>query len=376
MARILYASVILLALTQIVPISLSAESETYRIAAIIPLSGQIASLGNYVKNGIELAISELSPEQRKKVSIVYEDDQFNPTNTISAYRRLNSFEKLDAVIVLGSPTAKALSHISENDETILIAIGASDATIVHQKRYTFIHWVTPEALGDKLVQGIINKDLKRIAFVVSEVEGAIAAADGVSNALKEEGKSEFIVYRQNFPLDQTDFRTALLRIKQRNADAVVVVLFPGSLSLFAKQFQVMQLPAELIGIETFEDEAEVKASNGALNGTWYANASQGTSEFVSQYRKRFGTQPGWGAANAYDTIKLISAATKQVGSSGDKISDFLRNVKNYKGAAGTYSATGDNRFTLPASLRVVTDKGFEDYPLPAKKVLKNGLKHQ
>lgn len=376
MLKILYASMLFLAFTQMGPTKLLAESEKYRVAAIMPLSGPIASLGNYLKNGIELALSELPHEQRDKIELIYEDDQFNPTNTISAYRRLKSLGKLDACIVLGSPTAKALSHISENDETILIAIGASDATIVHQKRYTFIHWVTPEALGDKLVQGIINKDLKRIAFVVSEVEGAIAAADGVSNALKEEGKSEFIVYRQNFPLDQTDFRTALLRIKQRNADAVVVVLFPGSLSLFAKQFQVMQLPAELIGIETFEDEAEVKASNGALMGTWYANASQGSSEFVSQYRKRFGTQPGWGAANAYDTIKLISAATKQVGSSGDKISDFLRNVKNYKGAAGTYSATGDNRFTLPASLRVVTDKGFEDYSLPAKKISTKRLKPQ
>ena len=50
-----------------------AEQEPpYKVAAILPLSGDYASLGNYLKNGIDLAYEQLSPEQKKKIEISYE----------------------------------------------------------------------------------------------------------------------------------------------------------------------------------------------------------------------------------------------------------------------------------------------------------------
>lgn len=343
------------------PSKLCAEQKRYRVAIILPLSGQFASLGNYVKNGIDLALSELPLENRDKLEIVFEDDQFNPTSTISAYHRINSLNKVNSVWVIGSPTANALSPITERDKTILMAIGASDGNITRNKDYAFIHWVTPDALGDKLVEAILKKGLKRLALVVAEVDGAIAAADGVSNALERAGQSGLIVYRQNFLKTETDFRTALLRIRQRQVDTVVVVLFPGGLSAFAKQFKAAQISAELVGLETFEDEAEIKASQGALIGAWYANAAGATEEFVNSYQNKYGQHPGWAAANGYDTVKLMASAVAQVGFDNDKIRYFLRSVKDYRGAAGVYSASDKNSFTIPASLKIVTKESFQDY---------------
>jgi len=38
---------------------------------------------------------------------------------------------------------------------------------------------------------------------------------------------------------------------------------------------------------------------------------------------------------------------------------FLHTVKDFNGALGTYSASGDNRFTLPAAIKVITADGFK-----------------
>jgi len=38
---------------------------------------------------------------------------------------------------------------------------------------------------------------------------------------------------------------------------------------------------------------------------------------------------------------------------------YLRNIKNFSGAQGTFSAVGDGTFTIAAVLKVVTKDGFE-----------------
>lgn len=339
-----------------------AEVPQFRIGVIIPLSGQVASLGNYVKHGIDLAFNDLPPADRARFELVYEDDEFDPAKTITAYRKLNSVKKLDAVFVVASPPANALGPIVEADKTILVAIGASDPTIAVGKSYSFIHWVIPPVLAKALSAEFVRRDLKRIAFVVAEVTGAMADADAAEAAIRDAGRGETLVYRQNFAKETTDYRSALTAIRQKRPDAVVAVVFPGALGTFARQFRAMNIPAELVGIETFEDEAEVKASGGALHGGWYVNAAANSPEFVTHYREKYGEHPGWGAGNGYDTLRLVTAGALQRGSSHEAVRDFLRSVKDYHGACGIYSSSGDNRFTLPAELKQVTPEGFVVLP--------------
>ena len=350
-----YAVLILL------PATVYSEPEKYRIAAILPLSGQVASLGTYVRKGIDLAIESLPSSERDRLEVIFEDDQFDPVKTIGAYRKLKATGKIDAVFVVGSPPGNALGPITEKDKTLLIAIGASDPTIAIGKTYSFIHWVIPPVLGEKLADEMVKRKFAKIAFVVADVTGAIADADAAIEALKKRDVGDRVVYRQDFIRNTTDYRSALTRIRQEKADAVVAVLFSGALASFAKQFQEMRIPAELIGMETFEDEAEVKASNNALVGSWYVNASDNTKEFIDAYKRKYNEHPGWGTGNGFDSLKLVSTAVQNAGLNNDKVRDFLREVKDYSGATGTYSASGDNRFTLPAALKKVTKDGFESF---------------
>ena len=334
---------------------------TYKIAVIIPLTGPVSSLGQYVKNGIDLALDALPKEQKDAIEVTYDDDQWDPLRTLSAYRKLKREGGADAVFVIGSPTANALVPITEKDKTILIGIGASDPTIAVGRQYSFIHWVTPAVLGETLATELKRRNFKKIALIVNEVSGALADMNGLREALSENGLADRIVYHQTFLREVTDYRTAVAQMKHSKADAVVAALFPGPLSAFAKQFRAAGLSAELIGIETFEDESEVKASEGALNGAWYVNASDSSSEFIAAYKAKYKEHPGWGTGNGYDSLTLIAQAVAKAGPSSDKLRDYLRSVKDHQGACGVYSASGDNRFTLPAALKRITDKGFVPY---------------
>jgi len=83
-----------------------------------------------------------------------------------------------------------------------------------------------------------------------------------------------------------------------------------------------------------------------------------SAEFEQAYYSRFGHHPGWSAVNGYDALTLFYLGSRK-DKSGPAIAKFLSTLSDYSGAAGTYSATGDGRFTLPAAVKVVREDSFE-----------------
>lgn len=336
------------------------EKQVYRIGVILPLSGQVASLGEYVRDGLQLALRDLPAAQRQSISVEFEDDQFDPKRTVSAYHALAARGRLDAVFVIGSPPANALVPLTERKKQILVAIGGSDPSISVGRRFAFIHWVTPDVLGRRLAEELVRRRLRRIAFVSAEVTGCLADLNGALRALEQLGAADTVVYNRSFSKEETDFRAPIAEIKNVKAQAVVVILFPGALSSFAKQARRLSLSAELVGMETFEDRSEVQAADGALDGAWYVNAAAADSSFSARYQNAFGRPPGWASANAYDTLRLVAEAAAASGGENEPAARWLSSVKDYSGAAGKYSASGDHRFLLPAALRRVRPDAFVD----------------
>ena len=64
-------------------------------------------------------------------------------------------------------------------------------------------------------------------------------------------------------------------------------------------------------MELFEDENEVKASEGALVGQWYVNADSSTADFEREFQAKYKEFPGLASANAFDTLNIMADAVDQ-----------------------------------------------------------------
>lgn len=334
------------------------KQDAYKIGVILPLTGDNASLGQFLRNGIELAHRSLPEEQQRKLSLVFEDDQLQASKAVAAYRKLRTTDGIKAVIVLGSGDGHAVAPLAEEDKVILFAVGASDINVVKGKRFAFIHWIAPEKEASVLAEEIQKRNYRRAAFMTLDQQGCIAMRDAIEEQFRKRGMEKMITLDEVALPGMKDFNTFISKARAKGVDVVVTVLMQGSLSAFAKQVKQQRLKADLAGAETFEDESEVKASEGGLLGQWYVNVDDAQDFFVRQYMEAFKEVPGWGAASAYDSIRLLAQGVEKYGRENEKISDFLRNLKDYSGAAGTYSATGDNRFDLPAAIKIVEESGF------------------
>lgn len=334
-------------------------SSVYKIGVIVPLSGDAASLGNYIRKGVLLAQESLPSTVQERVKLSFEDDQFLPAKTVTAYQKLVSVDKVDAVFVAGSGAGNAVGPLAEKDKKLLIAIGASDKKFVIGKKLSFSHWVSPESETIPVIEKVKAKGFQHIGIITSEHEGANALRDAFIQGLKDQVLGDRVVFDEKIAIGAQEFKTLIAKAQSKGVDGICTIILPGSLATFAKQSRELNFAADIFGYELFEDVNEVKASDGALIGKWYVNAADPRADFTARYKAKYNENPGFGAGNAYDSLALVAFASAAYENSNERMAEHLRTLKDYHGAVGIYSASGDNRFLLPAVLKVVEKDGFK-----------------
>jgi len=338
----------------------------YKIGIILPLTGAGAAYGGYARNGVDLALAHLSPEDRARIEVKIEDDGLDPARTVTAFQSLLNQSGVDALIVWASSSGHAVRARTEGAKIPLLAV-ASDPAISAGKSFTFTHWPMSEDEARALYDVLAKEQRKRVAVVTLTHAGAQALVTSFK-ALADK-KVVDIVFEEEAPGDLKDFRSILNRLRMvPDLDAIIPIFFPGQLAAFAKQTRNLGIRAPFYGFETFEDKDEVKAADGQLLGAIYSTGADPSPEFMGAYQTKYPDVSWYTACNLYDSIHLLAAATR---TSRDPavVSQFLKDLKDYHGACGTYSASGDNRFRLPVTVRQVTNSGFVSYePLPAVRI--------
>ncbi len=82
------------------------------------------------------------------------------------------------------------------------------------------------------------------------------------------------------------------------------------------------------------------AGGNSTADAWVAVAPEiekARAEFGQRYRQRFGTEPGLGAREAYDAVRILAAALRKSGVNRARLRDALAGVSNFAGASGMIS---------------------------------------
>jgi branched-chain amino acid transport system substrate-binding protein len=327
--------------------ALLAEEIVTKIGVVLPLTGGASSNGEAIRNSILLAEQEFNSENN--VSFIFEDDQLKPSNTVSAVNKLINIDKVQGLIVFGSPTSLAVAPIAEQKKIPMLAMSIVDRVVLNRK-YVVKHWVTAIKENELIDQEIKRRNYKTVAIVTTSNDAMLKLRDLFLNS-----EPPKIVLNEEFANDDLDFRSTISKIKENNPDAVYVLLWAPQPGLFAKILRQSGYQNAIFGVHNLEDPNQVKASDGALNGAWYVSGDdRKANDYYAKYQKQYDSLPANGGINSYDATKLFIEGIK----SGD-LNNYLHTVKNFKGAYGTYSATGKNDFDIPAALKTIENNNFK-----------------
>ena len=76
------------------------KNETIKIGAILPLTGDLAFLGEEIKKGIDIAVLEYK-DKGVDINVIYEDDQsLSPIVAVNAANKLLNIDKINAGLTL------------------------------------------------------------------------------------------------------------------------------------------------------------------------------------------------------------------------------------------------------------------------------------
>jgi branched-chain amino acid transport system substrate-binding protein len=331
--------------------ALTSYAEEYRIGAILPLSGDFANAGEACRNGMLMAKDSLPPEVRTRVSLLFEDYGFLPQKAVSAWQKLRNIDHANVGLTWDSGASVAINPSLTKAGIPLIALSVKPE-ISRQNENAVNFWLAPAIYGGTALEEAVSRGYKRIARLAAAHEGILEVTRQFDR--KAKGRLE-VVLSEELSQDTRDFRTLAARIKALpDIDAIALFLVGGQNGLAARQMREMGLHQPLFGLEFFEDVNEVKSSEGALIGQWYVQAGDASNKWLDEYRKRFPDASTFTAGHCHDAVMLVAEAVKR----NAPLGTLLRNIKDFSGALGTYSALGEGFFDLPAAVREVRKDGF------------------
>ena len=317
------------------------ERRELRLGFIGPLSGDIAAYGQDERNAVQLALEDL--ETRKslpgyKLSVIFEDGRCNGKDASVAAQKLINIDKVR--IILGgccSGETLAAAPIAERAKVILLSVFSSSADITKAGEFVF-RMAPSDADGARKAAGLILGDGFRRAALITENTDYAAGVRGLFVSAVKSGGVE-IVADETYNPNQSDFRSILLRIKQR--DPEVLFLNPqGGISggLLVRQVKELGWAVPLYGTFALSSDDAARAAGGRtqLNGIKFVDApavmSAAGRAFIERFKKRFpAPQSEFEVLLRYDSVFLIADAIRRVGMDTEKIRDYLYGIRDYQG---------------------------------------------
>lgn len=238
------------------------SGETIKIGAILPLTGDLAFLGEEVRKGIDLALSELE-EQGIKFQLVYEDDQsLSPTAAVNAAQKLVNIDKVNVGITMLVEESRPIAPIFAENKTPLVVLWDSNQFIKEAGEYIFSNGFSTEKAAEIIADYTYDQLGQRKIAIVSHIDPwAELSTQTFANRFSERGGE--IVYREQLIPGTTDYRTTITKVKQVNPDGVYFPLIPMNSIRFLTQAKQLGLSATLLTGDALIQDVITEAAEAA-----------------------------------------------------------------------------------------------------------------
>src|SRR5215475_12026958 len=296
----------------------AAAQEKIRIGVIVTLSGPAAALGQQVRDGFALGITDLGGKMGgKDVEVTVVDDELKPDAAVVKVKGLLERDKVDFVVgPIFSNILQAIHKPVTENKTFLISPNAGAASYAGKDCSPFFFVTSYQNDQVHQVLGKVAQDrgYKRMYLMVPNYQ---AGRDSVAG-FKLDFKGE-IVEETYLPLNTIDFQPELSKINSQKPDALFTFM-PGGLGVnLVKQYRQAGLADRIPVLSAFTvDESTLPAQQDAAVGmfggaNWAPNLDNPQSKkFVASYEAAYNNVPGTYAMQAYDTAMLIDSAVKAV----------------------------------------------------------------
>jgi branched-chain amino acid transport system substrate-binding protein len=339
------------------PAILKAQRQPIKIGHLIPQSGFLSPMGEYMINAARLAAEEINAAGGvlgRELQLVPEDDQ-NPGVAVQKATKLIQQEKVDALMgTVSSAVCLAVMEVADRSKMLLVNTG-SNSDEIRGKRcnyYTFSVEGSNSQYVNTIGRYLIKqKQYKRWYFLTSDYAFGHDLLRVSRSLLKKMGGTE--IGSELIPTGTMDFSTYLLKVRNLKPDVVFQNLAGTDQTNFMKQYAEFGLTMEVAGglIDTL---LMWPVGVGAITGSfpllwWYDLPYEETKRFSAAFTKKYGKPPENQAWGDYYSTKAIAQAMQQAGTTDSKkVVEAMEKIK-FDGGKGRqlYFRSWDHQLMQP-----------------------------
>jgi branched-chain amino acid transport system substrate-binding protein len=300
----------------LLPLSADA-AKPVKIGFINSITGKEAQIGENLTNGVAMAVEDLNATGYS-VTVVKEDDGGDPKNALAAYEKLVTRDNVIGVVgpyTSGCANVVA-SRADQYNVPLLVPAAAKEEITMKGYKNVFRLNAPANIYSLVLMKAVAAFKPKTIAYVYAATDFGVstvktAQENAVAMGLKE-------VANEKYQQGQPDYRATLAKVKAANPDLVFLVSYDADAILLMRQAKEIGLtPKAFIGAgagyTTAQFAQQKEISNLVVSATQWTDDVNwpGAAVFGKRYKARFGKEPSYHAACAYEAMRImIETATK------------------------------------------------------------------
>lgn len=352
------------------------------IGAILPLTGQIASIAQNMKNGIDLAVEEINAKggiNQYKLEVIYGDDRLDPQQGVAEMSRLVGSGVQVVVGAVSSTITSSCLQTASDDKVVLLSpastykgltIDNTGGTPKRKCEFFFRDLPNDVIQGSKAGQTV--KDVlqcTKVAIIYENNDYGIGLKDEFTNKFTSIG-GQIAGSPQSFDVGVTDFKSQVLNAVGANPELIYVPGHYREIALIVKEARSQGFTGKILASEAYECDEVFTVGGSAVDGVFFMKPTTDLGRslhqnFVTNYTSKCGKPPAAFSDFAYDAVVIAANSIKNAGNDGDKVRDYM-NTHTFTNAVTRdvqFDSFGDVK-NADYSLYITkyTDKNFVPYP--------------
>lgn len=338
----------------------TARTGPVKVGLAMPLSGELATFGTNVKEGIEIAFAQKGIST-SSVELIYEDTgAFTTSAAFTAFKKLVEVDKVDVVIGPFGP-AQTLTVAPTIASTTITVISVSNCDD-RFKEYPRLFCIYP-GISDQIVHAVDFMKLrnwKNVYLLTENTEFGILIEDLLKS---KAGEVNLLGSEKVVPNQTKDFRTIIAKAVAAKPDVVFAMFAPNEGFVVLKQFPPLAKNIPLyIGTDINKDQLKDIFGQEA-KGIYFASqmSEEYHPDFIQRFKDVAGHDPDYFAALGHSSATILLDGLEKVGGDISELAGRLVGLTDESTAVTGFRFKEDRTIDVPLYSYQFKDGKFIPY---------------
>lgn len=328
------------------------------VGVIVPLTGPVATYGQDLKKGIDLAF-----KNNDKFEIIYEDDKANATAGVSAMKKLRDVNGVNLFIGCATTTVSLAiaEEAQKNNDLLLVPIATGDGIKDIGDNIFMLSPRNEKQATTAFTYIKKNFDINKVGVIFQQNSYGTGLSTVFVNELNKENSKPLFV--ESYQDAQTQIRNILSKIKDTNPDVIFIPSEYQPAAIILKQAKELGINTVFIGTDGAYSNKLFEIAGDATENFYLTmfplnQHNQLYTKFHEEYLKQYNAEPNVFTCYGYITATTLLDAVENTGSSVNEIKNYLLN-NEFSSISGSFRFDDKGEIMRDYGIYHIKDGKFE-----------------